>query len=114
MKFSLHKTIRTQLEKSCYPILPTEIKYELLNSGKVRATLKTIRSPKGVENVIYNGGSLSLTDSYESCISIEYKSIKDLYTTLKSRISYTEENISTVEKNVKTLEFNNLLAEVSS
>jgi len=111
------------MTKFCPLVLPKEIKtefftidihYDLLHSGRMQATLKTVRSPKGVENVIFSGGSLSLDDSYDSCVTIKAKTVKQLHETLISRISTTKENISEIEKNVRTLEFNNLLAEVTS
>jgi len=119
---NLSKNIK-DLAKPCHLVLPKEIKtefftidihYDLLYSGRMRATLKTVRSPKGVENVIFNGGSLSLDDSYDSCVTIKAKTVKDLHEILISRISTTKENISEIEKNVRTLEFNDLLAEVTS
>jgi len=91
-----------------------DIAYDILNNGRISATLKVVKSPNGIRRIIFNGGSLSLENNFKDYVIIEAKTIEDLHEELEFIISNTKENIQEIEKNLKAVEINKLVLEVGS
>ena len=92
-----------------------EIEYKLQREGKVEATLRTVKSPKGVENIIssHSDGLEPHNMSRRNIVTIKRYSLESLKEDLVWIIFNTKQNIAGVEKSIREFEFSDILSEIT-